>query len=140
MADTIRTASPPLSPDRASSPIQSISAITLATHDMGRSVRFYRSLGFMMRYGGEGTDFTSFTVGTGHLNIVAAATEKRWSWWGRVIFYVTDVDAVYRQALRNGLTPSSAPADATWGERYFHINDPDGHELSFARPLEGEDA
>ncbi|MEE9270499.1 MAG: VOC family protein, partial [Candidatus Krumholzibacteria bacterium] len=24
---------------------------------------------------------------------------------------------------------------AEWGERYFHITDPDGHELSFARPL-----
>ncbi|MEC8370717.1 MAG: VOC family protein, partial [Pseudomonadota bacterium] len=22
------------------------------------------------------------------------------------------------------------------GERYFHITDPDGHELSFARPLD----
>ena len=27
------------------------------------------------------------------------------------------------------------PRDAEWGERYFHILDPDGHELSFARPL-----
>ncbi|HIM82059.1 MAG TPA: VOC family protein, partial [Dehalococcoidia bacterium] len=23
----------------------------------------------------------------------------------------------------------------SWGERYFHINDPDSHELSFAKPL-----
>jgi uncharacterized glyoxalase superfamily protein PhnB len=29
------------------------------------------------------------------------------------------------------------PADAPWGERYFHVRDPDGHELSFARPLAG---
>jgi uncharacterized glyoxalase superfamily protein PhnB len=28
-----------------------------------------------------------------------------------------------------------APSDAPWGERYFHVTDPDGHELSFARPL-----
>jgi uncharacterized glyoxalase superfamily protein PhnB len=28
-----------------------------------------------------------------------------------------------------------APSDAPWGERYFHIRDPDGHELSFARRL-----
>ena len=28
-----------------------------------------------------------------------------------------------------------APRDATWGERYFHIVDPDGHELSFAQPI-----
>jgi uncharacterized glyoxalase superfamily protein PhnB len=25
--------------------------------------------------------------------------------------------------------------DESWGERYFHIVDPDGHELSFARPI-----
>jgi Tn3 transposase DDE domain len=27
------------------------------------------------------------------------------------------------------------PKDASWGERYFHMPDPDGHQLSFARPL-----
>jgi uncharacterized glyoxalase superfamily protein PhnB len=31
--------------------------------------------------------------------------------------------------------PNTGPRDATWGERYFHVTDPDGHELSFARPL-----
>jgi catechol 2,3-dioxygenase-like lactoylglutathione lyase family enzyme len=33
--------------------IEGISAITLATHDMRRAVRFYRVLGFAMLYGGE---------------------------------------------------------------------------------------
>jgi uncharacterized glyoxalase superfamily protein PhnB len=28
-----------------------------------------------------------------------------------------------------------APTDAPWGERYFHLRDPDGHELSFAKLL-----
>ena len=27
------------------------------------------------------------------------------------------------------------PEDASWGERYFHVTDPDGHELSFAKRL-----
>ena len=31
--------------------IEGISAITLATHDMRRAVRFYRMLGFAMLYG-----------------------------------------------------------------------------------------
>jgi uncharacterized glyoxalase superfamily protein PhnB len=26
-----------------------------------------------------------------------------------------------------------SPTDAPWGERYFHLRDPDGHELSFAK-------
>ena len=33
------------------------------------------------------------------------------------------------------VTPAFAPQDAPWGERYFHLIDPDGHELSFAKPL-----
>ena len=58
-------------------------------------------------------------------------------WWGRVIFHVTDVDALYQRALAHGLQPESAPCDAPWGERFFHLSAPDGHELSFARPLGG---
>ena len=34
-----------------------------------------------------------------------------------------------------GWPPKRPPRDAEWGERYFHITDPDGHELSFARPV-----
>jgi catechol 2,3-dioxygenase-like lactoylglutathione lyase family enzyme len=48
--------------------IESLSAVTLAVADMARSVRFYRSLGFVIRYGGEDADFTSFSVGTSYLN------------------------------------------------------------------------
>ena len=116
--------------------IESISAITLATHDMARSVRFYRALGFELHYGGEEAEFTSFTVGSSYLNICGASPEHRLSWWGRVIFHVSDVDAVYERAVEHGLSPQFAPRDASWGERYFHLTDPDGHELSFARPLE----
>ena len=43
--------------------IESISAITLATHDMERAVRFYRMLGFQIIYGGEDAAFTSFRAG-----------------------------------------------------------------------------
>ncbi|MFQ5933321.1 MAG: VOC family protein [Dehalococcoidia bacterium] len=115
--------------------IQSISAVTLATADMRKAVRFYLSLGFELRYGGEAVSFTSFTVGTGYLNLIAAARDSKGAWWGRVIFYVSDVDALYQQAISNGLKPEAPPRDAEWGERYFHLTDPDGHELSFARPL-----
>ena len=38
-------------------------------------------------------------------------------------------------ALDAGHRPEFPPRDAPWGERYFHVRDPDGHELSFARPL-----
>jgi catechol 2,3-dioxygenase-like lactoylglutathione lyase family enzyme len=115
--------------------IESISAITLATHDMAHAVGFYRSLGFDVLYGGEAAAFTSFRAGPGYLNLIAQPADKGWSWWGRVIFHVADVDALYQSALSAGWQPSTTPRDAEWGERYFHLNDPDGHELSFARRL-----
>ncbi len=115
--------------------INSISAVTLATHDMARAVRFYRSLGFSLRYGGEDSPFTSFYVGSSYLNLIGQPKDRQWSWWGRVIFYVSDVDALYESALAKGLDPDSTPRDAEWGERYFHLTDPDGHQLSFAKLL-----
>ena len=117
--------------------IESISAVTLCTRDMTRAVRFYRALGFPLRYGGEQADFTSFTVGTSYLNLMACPVpgDGPWPCWGRTIFYVSDVDAMHQRALAHGLQPDTAPRDAEWGERYFHVTDPDGHELSFARPL-----
>ena len=115
--------------------IEAISAITLGTHDMRRAVQFYRSLGFDIAHGDEASPFTSFRAGTGYLNLIAQPDERRWSWWGRVIFYVADVNALYDRALAAGCQPTTVPRDAEWGERYFHLTDPDGHELSFARPL-----
>src|SRR5437764_10959160 len=115
--------------------IEGISAVTLGTHEMQRAVRFYRALRFDILHGGEESSFTSFRAGTSYLNIIAQPAERRWSWWGRVIFYVADVDAIYELALAAGLQPAAVPRDAEWGERFFHLTDPDGHELSFARPL-----
>ncbi|MGF6771712.1 catechol 2,3-dioxygenase-like lactoylglutathione lyase family enzyme [Paraburkholderia sp. GAS199] len=114
--------------------IESLSAITLATHDMARAVQFYEALGFPLKFGGPQEAFTSFAFGGSFLNLIVD-TRAPVNWWGRVIVYVSDVDALYGRALAAGLKPSREPADAPWGERYFHISDPDGHELSFARPL-----
>jgi hypothetical protein len=80
---------------------------------MQRAVRFYRALGFEALHGGEQSSFTSFRAGMSYLNLVAQPTERRWSWWGRVIFYVADVDALYERALAAGCQPTTAPPPAT---------------------------
>jgi catechol 2,3-dioxygenase-like lactoylglutathione lyase family enzyme len=115
--------------------IEKISAITLATADMPRAVDFYRRLGFDVLHGGAEGDFTSFRVGEGYLNLALRPGYEPGTPWGRTIFYVSDVDAMHASAVESGLRPETNPADAPWHERYFHILDPDGHELSFARPL-----
>jgi catechol 2,3-dioxygenase-like lactoylglutathione lyase family enzyme len=119
--------------------IRSISAVTFATSDMARAVRFYEALGFPIAYGGETDAFTSFRVGTGSLNLARADDQLPSTSRVRVIFHVDDVDAMYAHVLARGFTPETPPRDAAWGERYFHLTDPDGHALSFARPLRGAD-
>lgn len=121
--------------------VRSISAVTLTVADMARSVDFYRhKVGLEILYGGGSASFTSFKVGECYLNLTLAppgalGPQDAQTRWGRLIFHVDDVDALYRSLVQAGLAPSTEPADAPWGERYFHIDDPDSHELSFAKPL-----
>ena len=107
--------------------ITALSAVTLATRDMAAAVRFYRLCGFEMLYGGESAGFTSFRAGQSFLNLIAQSTE--WSWWGRAIFYDDDVDGLYRRLVAAGIRPQAPPRDAEWGERFFHVTDPDGHVI-----------
>ena len=117
-------------------PVEAISAITLVTADMAEAVAFYQVLGFHLLYGGPAATFSSFRAGASYLNLqLDAAGSHRTTVWGRVVLWVDDVDAMYGRAVAAGRVPEMEPADAPWGERYFHIHDPDGHELSFARPL-----
>jgi catechol 2,3-dioxygenase-like lactoylglutathione lyase family enzyme len=121
--------------DDADGAIECISAVTLEVADMARAVAFYEALGFRRCDGGPEAAFTSFAVGSQYVNLQLDLSYRPSRRWGRVIFWVHDVDACFARALRAGLRPEAPPADAPWGERYFHLVDPDGHELSFARPL-----
>lgn len=119
-------------------PVASISAVTLLTSNMAKSVSFYQALGFQLLYGGKEAPFTSFRVGPGYLNLQLDPTgSAQENLWGRVVFWVDDVDAMYQRAKESHFLPESPPTDGPWGERYFHVRDPAGHELSFARPLSG---
>ena len=113
--------------------VTALSAVTLATADMPAATTFYEALGFQKIYGGPQAGFTSYRAGSSYLNLIAA--EPGTGFWGRAIFYVSDVDAFHANAINAGLKPEFEPRDAPWRERYFHIVDPDGHEISFAKPL-----
>jgi catechol 2,3-dioxygenase-like lactoylglutathione lyase family enzyme len=116
---------------------ESISAITLVTADMAASVAFYEVLGSEVVFGGREASFTTLKINEEQfLNLQFDPT---WGQperiWGRFILWVDDVDAMHDAFSSAGFTPTMAPSDAIWGERYFHILDPAGHEVSIARQI-----
>ncbi len=115
--------------------IEKVSAITLKVAHLEASVRFYREvLGMELLYGGPNADFSSLRIPGTKLPIINLQQGRTAARWGRMIFQVSDVDAFWTHLKEQGFEPDP-PRDGSWGERYFHMHDPDGHELSFARPL-----
>ncbi len=115
--------------------IERISAVTIKVRDMARSVHFYREvLGLEIIYGGELAAFTSFRAAGAHDAILNLEHGEFSDGWGRIIFHVNDVDELWAYLKAKKFDPRP-PRNAPWGERYFHLHDPDGHELSFAKPL-----
>ena len=115
--------------------IAKISAVTLRVRNMKASLQFYRDvLGMELLYGGEASRFSSLRAKDADAAILNLEQGDASTDWGRLIFHVADVDACWRLLTDLGFAPEK-PRNASWGERYFHMRDPDGHELSFARPL-----
>lgn len=101
---------------------------------MAASVAFYQALGFELHYGGPGEPFSSLRCGAGYLNLQAHDGPIPVA-WGRYIVHVPDPDHCHAVALACGFDVRTPVRDAEWGERYFHLGDPDGHEVSLAREL-----
>ena len=127
--------------------VTKISAITLRISDMKKSVDFYSKIpNFKIVYGGSDSQFTSFLIDDvekSYLNLRINEVAAETTHWSRIIFYTDDVDELFAY-MENDETISvlgkleSKPEDATWGERFFHILDPDGYKLSFATPISDE--
>ena len=125
--------------------ISKISAVTLLVSDMKRSVNFYSKIpNFKIVFGGSDSQFTSFLiddVANSYLNLKLNETHS--TDFGRIIFHTDDVDELFAY-MRDDETISvlgkleSKPQDASWGERFFHMLDPDGYKMSFATPIGNE--
>jgi catechol 2,3-dioxygenase-like lactoylglutathione lyase family enzyme len=128
-----------------------ISAVTLIIKNMKRSCNFYSKIpGFRLAYGGSSNDsFTTYEIGGDipkmYLNLELATNHKSENdisakYFGRVIFHTDNVDKLYsyfkgNEEISRVILFENEPTDAPWGERYFHIFEPDGYQLSFAEPL-----
>jgi catechol 2,3-dioxygenase-like lactoylglutathione lyase family enzyme len=113
--------------------IQHISAVTFAVRDMQEAIAFYHKLGFTLTYGGPQARFSTLQAGEALVNLTLSPAYQQ-QWWGRTIFRVDNAQAMHQLALDQGLAPEPLHHGA-WGERYFHLTDPHGHELSFAQLL-----
>jgi catechol 2,3-dioxygenase-like lactoylglutathione lyase family enzyme len=131
-----------------------ISAVTLSVKNMEKSCRFYSIIpGFKVTYGGSYSDsFTTFEIGESstykmYLNLevknnidstICDHSDKMD--FGRIIFYSEDVDKLYSRFTNDAsiselVSFENEPLNASWGERFFHMRDPDGYQLSFAMPI-----
>ncbi|MDA4112716.1 MAG: VOC family protein [Thaumarchaeota archaeon] len=113
--------------------VTKVSGITLRVVSMAKSLGFYRDvLKLRVLYGDESSSFSSLDVSGCYLNL--ERSDDVGDRWGRIILYCDDVDGMHAYLTSSGYDCTS-PRDAQWGERYFHMKDPDGHEISFARSL-----
>jgi catechol 2,3-dioxygenase-like lactoylglutathione lyase family enzyme len=139
-----------------------ISAITLKVKDMEKSSSIYSKIpGFRLTYGGKPSDrFTTFEIGEGsnattYLNLELIEDNEGSSDFdkisnlgktranedfGRIIFHTENVDRLYSymkqdEYISKHIVIENKPTNAPWGERFFHIREPDGYQLSFAQPL-----
>jgi catechol 2,3-dioxygenase-like lactoylglutathione lyase family enzyme len=77
------------------SAIEKISTVTFQVVNMTKSVRFYKDiLGMELLYGGEGTGFSSLRARDTQSAILNLEQGESATHWGRLIFRVTDVDAL----------------------------------------------
>lgn len=113
-----------------------LNAITFHTDDMASACAFWTAAGLSYAYGGPTSSFTSLRAGGGtFVNLQLVDTYGSARSWGRIIIHVDSPDDVHAALTAAGYAPHADPADAPWGERYFHVNDPEGNEISFARPI-----
>src|SRR5215210_4054866 len=140
-----------------------VSAITLKVKDMEKSSSLYSKIpGFRLTYGGKPSDhFTTFEIGEGgnakiYLNleliednegrpddfskILNLGKTRDCEDFGRIIFYTENVDRLYSymkqdEYISKHIVIENEPTHASWGERFFHIREPNGYQLSFAQAL-----
>ena len=125
-----------------------ISAVTLLVKDMHKSYCFYSKVpGFHISYFTD--KFITFTLDGNHDRPTHLNLELKKSYrfhsaekinFGRIIFHVDNVDALHSYfksevSILKLITIEKEPENAAWGERYFHIRDPDGYQISFAEPI-----
>lgn len=125
--------------------VQKISAITLKIQNMRKEWKFYSKVpGLTPIYGGPNSTFTSFEMKDNfsnsktYLNLELTNGIPSNKNFGRIVIYSDNVDKLYNyfkndENIAPIITIKNEPKDGEWGERFFHILDPEEYEISFAQ-------
>lgn len=124
--------------------IRGVNNIGVAVHDLGKSLEFYKILGFQV-VGEDETPGATIQAGTAVLYLfqvrsgqggVARRPDLVNNPPGidHISLDVDDVDRAYA-ALKERLDFESAPEDQPWGYRAASLLDPDGNRIYLLSPL-----
>jgi len=121
----------------------------LFVRDLGKSLAFYRQLGFSFPGHQEGDVFASAEAGPGvHIAFGTfqltrgydpGFREPRGGTPNCLQFEVAsraEVDGIHQRLTAAGYASHLAPHDAFWGARYAEVEDPDGNLVGFQSPVD----
>lgn len=127
-----------------------IDAVGVTARDMGRSVAFYRALGFTFEAADLAAPHVEADTGAGlpRLMIDSEALARdllggetprpaNHACFALLCEGAGDVDARAAAVDRAGFEVATPPWDAPWGQRYATVRDPDGYLVDLFAPLDG---
>ena len=123
-----------------------LDAIGIVSHDIKKSVTFYKILGLALEQKG-GPDHFEATTPSGvriMLDTVALVKQLNPKWekptgCGVVLCFKqktpAQVDKLYENFMEGKFTSVKEPWDAFWGQRYASVSDPDGNQIDLFADL-----
>jgi len=124
-----------------------IDAVGVTSSDLGRTVAFYRLLGFEFPDFGPDDQHLEATTAPGEVRLMIDAAALAAELLGELpqpanhahfallCASPSEVDAVASAVQGAGFSVITAPWDAFWGQRYAVVSDPDGYRIDLFAPL-----
>jgi catechol 2,3-dioxygenase-like lactoylglutathione lyase family enzyme len=107
-------------------------------NNQGGTIRTYLNLELIEE--DRDNDYDNYTFRNEESSTLETRMMKGRQDFGRIIFHVENVDKLYSylkhdEDISKSIVFENEPINAPWGERFFHIREPNGYQLSFAQPL-----
>jgi catechol 2,3-dioxygenase-like lactoylglutathione lyase family enzyme len=112
----------------------SFEGVTLLVDDVPRSRDFYLRLPGARLVHERPGQFALVQIGQARVQLLSARDLPTAAPRFHIEATSADVDALYQELRGAGVPTDGPPSDKAWGDRSFHVIDPDGNEIEVARP------